>query len=182
MKKCNSYHTQTKRRYEYNPITGEPTGHDVEVGVCWGTKEMDQCSCNGDRTKCDFYPEIREKAYKEDNMLIDTIETDNKIISFLLDQHAQTKNANFLIAASVIDHLIRENRHLATEHKWISVEDGLPKVAVDVLITDGKYVSMGYVLNMGDSGLCPWVAKQPVFYRDITHWMPLPTSPTEKEN
>lgn len=32
---------------------------------CYGTKERDECSCGGDRTKCDFYPEIREKANKD---------------------------------------------------------------------------------------------------------------------
>ena len=29
------------------------------VGKCLGTKELDECSCNGDTTKCDFYPEKR---------------------------------------------------------------------------------------------------------------------------
>lgn len=32
---------------------------------CWGTKEREQCSCGGDRCKCDQYPEIKEKALKE---------------------------------------------------------------------------------------------------------------------
>lgn len=32
------------------------------VDVCFGTKERDACSCNGDENKCDFYPEKREKA------------------------------------------------------------------------------------------------------------------------
>jgi hypothetical protein len=32
---------------------------------CNGTRERDECSCGGDRTKCDFYPEVREKAKKE---------------------------------------------------------------------------------------------------------------------
>lgn len=32
---------------------------------CMGTKEMDVCSCNGHRRKCDFYPEIREKAQED---------------------------------------------------------------------------------------------------------------------
>ena len=32
---------------------------------CWGTKERDECSCGGDRIKCDFYPEVREKALRE---------------------------------------------------------------------------------------------------------------------
>lgn len=30
--------------------------------VCIGTREQDACSCGGDQMKCDFYPEIREKA------------------------------------------------------------------------------------------------------------------------
>lgn len=67
-------------------------------------------------------------------------------------------------------------------NKWISVEDRLPEVAVHVLITDGKYISMGYVLNIDNDGWCPWVAQYPVSHRDVTHWMPLPTPPTEKEN
>lgn len=65
MKKCDCYHIESKRRYTYNPITGDPIGHDIDVSVCWGTKETDECSCGGDRTKCDFYPEVREKALKE---------------------------------------------------------------------------------------------------------------------
>ena len=28
-------------------------------GECWGTRERDKCSCGGDETKCDFYPEKR---------------------------------------------------------------------------------------------------------------------------
>lgn len=32
------------------------------VSRCFGTKERDMCSCGGDRNKCDFYPEVREKA------------------------------------------------------------------------------------------------------------------------
>ena len=29
---------------------------------CTGTKEIDICNCGGDRTRCDFYPEVRKKA------------------------------------------------------------------------------------------------------------------------
>ena len=62
--KCNCYHTKTLKLYSYHPVSGQPIGHDVEVGVCWGTKEMDECSCCGDEAKCDFYPEVKEKAMK----------------------------------------------------------------------------------------------------------------------
>lgn len=33
-------------------------------GVCWGTKEMEPCSCGGDAAKCDFYDYVRERAKK----------------------------------------------------------------------------------------------------------------------
>ena len=33
------------------------------VSRCFGTKERDVCSCGGDRSKCDFYPEVREKTH-----------------------------------------------------------------------------------------------------------------------
>lgn len=44
--KCNCYHE------EYG------------TAECWGTKERELCSCNGDQTKCDFYPDVRAKAKK----------------------------------------------------------------------------------------------------------------------
>lgn len=33
-----------------------------KIGVCWGTKECDACSCGGDESKCDFYEDKRKKA------------------------------------------------------------------------------------------------------------------------
>lgn len=33
-------------------------------GVCYGTKECDPCSCGGDKSKCDFYPERRKGTCK----------------------------------------------------------------------------------------------------------------------
>lgn len=77
MKKCDSYHLQPKLRYTYHPITERPIAHDIEVGVCWGTRECDECSCGGDRTKCDFYPEVRERAKKEDESFAKLKEIDN---------------------------------------------------------------------------------------------------------
>lgn len=32
-----------------------------EIGVCWGTKEMEACSCRGNEADCDFYPDKRQK-------------------------------------------------------------------------------------------------------------------------
>ena len=44
-------------------VCGEP--HSVIEHRCNGTKERDLCSCFGDRTRCDFYPEVRKKATEE---------------------------------------------------------------------------------------------------------------------
>ena len=35
-----------------------------EIGVCWGTKERESCSCRGDEAKCDFYDYVRERVKK----------------------------------------------------------------------------------------------------------------------
>lgn len=61
MNKCSCYFTEEKYKiyYPFNRY------HLVTVGRCNGTKERDECSCNGDKTKCDFYPEVREKVLKE---------------------------------------------------------------------------------------------------------------------
>ena len=35
-----------------------------EVSRCYGTKEREECACGGDRSQCDFYPEIRAESQK----------------------------------------------------------------------------------------------------------------------
>ena len=64
MDKCKCYQRQ---RYikgwkdSSTPIFGE------EVGVCLGTKEMEECLCNGNESECDFYNYIKEKARRKDS-------------------------------------------------------------------------------------------------------------------
>ena len=87
MEKCSSYHERTERKYIFNPFTGEPASSYISTyGVCYGTKECDPCSCDGDETRCSFYPEKREKAIKairetsEDNII-------NYLLDILEDEH-----------------------------------------------------------------------------------------------
>ncbi len=47
MSRCSGYHTET----------GEAR--------CWGTREMDPCSCGGDQRQCNVYPELRQRAERE---------------------------------------------------------------------------------------------------------------------
>lgn len=46
--KCTAYHDDIN-------FLGKP-------GICWGTKEMESCSCGGDKRKCDFYDYVRQEA------------------------------------------------------------------------------------------------------------------------
>lgn len=42
----------------------------VENGsYCNGTMEQDPCKCGGDRSKCDFYAEVRQKALTQDKQI-----------------------------------------------------------------------------------------------------------------
>ena len=78
MSKCECYRTQTERRYlsniekiTYTVATERlaPGYIDEEVGVCYGTKEKDVCSCGGDKSKCNFYEHVRAEAAEEKNLL-----------------------------------------------------------------------------------------------------------------
>lgn len=62
MNKCDKYHTLDRLKYTYNPLTGAPVAHTVTVGVCWGTKEQEECTCDGNCANCDFYPEVRTRV------------------------------------------------------------------------------------------------------------------------
>ena len=60
LEKCKCYHSKLENIYTHdNRITQRIVGH------CWGTKECEPCSCNGDELKCDFYDYVRERAEKE---------------------------------------------------------------------------------------------------------------------
>ena len=47
-------------RYEMNFLN--------EGGVCYGTKEREPCLCGGDESKCDFYPDKRQKQTNADKI------------------------------------------------------------------------------------------------------------------
>lgn len=61
MKKCDCYYEEERVYYDHMMFESCTEIH----GFCNGTRERDECLCGGDRTKCDFYPEVIEKALKE---------------------------------------------------------------------------------------------------------------------
>lgn len=44
--------------------------------LCYGTKEREECSCGGDESKCNFYPEKRKQKMANEKLLsqLSTIE------------------------------------------------------------------------------------------------------------
>ena len=58
MDKCSCY--MTKKILCHTPFYTHT--HYKMVGVCNGTKEQEECSCGGDKSKCDFYSYVREEA------------------------------------------------------------------------------------------------------------------------
>ena len=41
--------------------------------LCYGTKEMEACSCGGDERKCNFYPEKRKQATQKVTEFVDKV-------------------------------------------------------------------------------------------------------------
>ena len=50
------------RRRAYDDDDRECYCYDEIHRCCWGTREKEECRCGGDRSKCDFYEEVREDA------------------------------------------------------------------------------------------------------------------------
>lgn len=62
--------------------------------------------------------------------------------------------------------------------EWVGVEDELPKEDKDVLVYNGKDLSVSAIINgYGNQG---WHERDDGYdYGYVTHWMPLPQPPKE---
>ena len=61
MDRCECYKWGERFECRYSE-DGRPYGIMVGYNYCSGTKECDACSCKGNKTKCDFYPDVKRKA------------------------------------------------------------------------------------------------------------------------
>lgn len=68
-----------------------------KIGVCWGTKECEACSCGGDESKCDFYEDKRKNVTPRSTNMIDKdlMEYYNTEITDIIRQSVQTLRINF---------------------------------------------------------------------------------------
>lgn len=74
VRKCDCYNERIERHYFNDFERGWNASHGIYdkykervISYCVGTRECDPCSCDGDKSKCDFYEEVRRKARKEIN-------------------------------------------------------------------------------------------------------------------
>lgn len=86
MKKCDYYHEE----YEIIGWLGPYEQIRKLRKRCNGTRERDECSCGGDRTKCDFYPDVRAKEKNESGKIVTNADriramTDDELADFFYE-------------------------------------------------------------------------------------------------
>lgn len=114
--KCSCYEVRTRKIQNCWPFPD----HVEKYGVCLGTKECDECSCEGNEYLCDFYPEKRKITIK--------------------GELAQSISGNLEPAAIEIKNCEKIKLH----HKEIDIDFELPKNVfenIDIITINGiKYV------------------------------------------
>lgn len=91
MIKCKCWELTDKRMY------GDGYNYTVPIQICNGTKEREGCSCNGDESKCNFYPEKRKEnrgmnttemwtKAQEDKMCYETISQEPNLLYYQKDK------------------------------------------------------------------------------------------------
>lgn len=138
--------------------------------VCEGCGWENSCGVRGCRI-------VREAADMLENdetysgVLQDAIEKWKKAYGTLREKHSALLEQNGKLRDAAAD-VTRLAAEAAVERDWISVEDRLPELGVDVLAAyRDRHINMGTV---GDDWL-----EEDIEDGYITHWMPLPEPPKE---
>lgn len=129
MSVCECYH------FAYTPHS--------QVGVCWGTKECEQCSCGGDRLKCDFYEEVRNVAKREKE------QADSKVFRGDFQQYAIVKDGTYVVKDGVLYELVPKVTYY-------------PGAAMYNVLTGETHYQTNYarVVNMPPKELARWVVDE----------------------
>lgn len=127
-------------------------------------KKCPFCGCQPELRKGIYFPKWKQGAVEAWKVVC----TNYKCIIF---------NANEQYADSEISAINAWNNR---SNGWISVKERLPEkenpnCTVDVLVTDGTHISIGYYDYI--AGM--WGTLEECFYFHVTHWMPIPEPPEE---
>ena len=134
--------------------------------LCYGTKEMEECSCGGDESKCNFYPEKRKQKMANEKRLIYMDDTMDRLRAYADRKHqaGHTELANGV-----------------TIQKWIPVTERLPEKEGTYIVrtttgavTTARFYEERDMTNYRGDFIKHVEAK---FHRNATHWMPLPEPP-----
>lgn len=124
MKKCDHYNAT----YEIVGWVNEDTPVLNEISRCYRNNKRNECSCGGDRSKCNFYPEAREKSKKEIQMSLLSYSNDNAV-SVNPDSH---------------ETVIIETDKLKLYHKDLDIEvcitDDVLRKIENIIINGHKFV------------------------------------------
>ena len=78
--KCSCYREVQKRNL---------IGNLYMQGYCIGTKDCVDCSCEGDRAKCTFYPSTRKAALEERRVTMTKAEAEEKFNIKIVEEEEQ---------------------------------------------------------------------------------------------
>lgn len=93
--------------------------YDNEQGRCNGTRERDLCSCGGDETLCDFYPEKKAKARKK--YKTKEPRTDGIDIHKIIDEAMEKKDRTVSIFIGEAGMSVNVSPRTDEEPRWIPV-------------------------------------------------------------
>lgn len=86
MNKCDCYYEKPYKCPVYGRYTGQIEYYEEQmIGYCYGTKECEQCSCNGNESQCTFYAEVRKRTKTERTETVDKQEI--RLIKQFLIEH-----------------------------------------------------------------------------------------------
>lgn len=129
MTKCKCYHV---------------LGGSTPVAVCYGTRECEQCWCNGYEENCTYYPEKRKKVYNTAEMWFNA-QTDGKTYECKKHSCRYNKEKGFFTPERMIPKPASLSFPEAIDAEWIEVQDkrvmtiGEAEKEFDIIIDTRKH-------------------------------------------
>ena len=137
MSKCDCYHEQIINNPPKSIIKNNQFhsthGNIITISKCWGTKECEECTCGGDTSKCDFYPEKRKEKKMTTADMWTLAQKNNKV--YVADDMAYSKKYGFTSAYDFTDEWKPENfdsiEDIMTINNWEEMSNIMTKAEAE---------------------------------------------------